>query len=462
MSDFKAKFLEDARTVAPDIEHRRKINFNISQYRQKVDQGVQQYEDIETAKQRAKNLKWKAISELDRYLTLFETKFIGRGGKITWAQNSTEAVRAIKAIIKGAEAKIVVKSKSMATEEIGLNEALENEGVELYETDLGEYIVQLAGEKPYHIVTPAMHKSKEEIAALFHQKFNTKEKATPKELTLFTRKKLREKFKNADVGITGANFLLADVGGIAITENEGNARIGTTSPRIHIVVVGIEKMLPSFTDLAHMWPLLSTFGTGQRLTVYNTVLMGPKQEGEADGPEEMHVILLDNGRSDLLHKTEQREALYCIRCGACLNACPVYKNVGGHTYNSAYQGPIGAVITPHLRGFEDFGHLSFASSLCGKCTEVCPVKINLHELLLHNRKESVKKGIITNEEKWGVYLWKKGVLNRKLMNLPGADIKNYVLKSLFKKQWGNDRVLPKLAKKSFNQLWKEREKKQEK
>src|SRR5690606_39059996 len=263
-------------------------------------------------------------------------------------------------IIRKANAKTVIKGKSMTTEEIHLNEFLHEHHIEAVESDLGEYIVQLLGQKPYHIVTPAMHLNKESIAQLFHEKFGTPVDATPQQLTLKARELLRDKYLSADVGITGANFLIADTGSIALTENEGNARLTTTFPKIHIAIVGIEKMIPSMMDLDLFWPMLSTHGTGQNLTVYNTILGGPKQENETDGPEEMYVILLDNGRTNLLEQKDQRQGLYCIRCGACLNGCPIYKNIGGHTYETTYSGPIGSIITPHLQGMKDFKHLSYA------------------------------------------------------------------------------------------------------
>src|SRR5690606_37955170 len=243
-------------------------------------------------------------------------------------------------IIRKANAKTVIKGKSMTTEEIHLNEFLHEHHIEAVESDLGEYIVQLLGQKPYHIVTPAMHLSKEDIAQLFHEKFGTDINATPEQLTLKARELLREKHTTADIGITGANFMIADTGSIATTEYEGNIRLSTSFPKIHIAIAGIEKLIPSMNYLDLFWPLLATHGTGQNLTVYNSIISGPRQEGETDGPEEMYVILLDNGRSTLLAQKEQREGLYCIRCGACLNACPIYKNVGGHTYETTYSGPI--------------------------------------------------------------------------------------------------------------------------
>jgi len=373
-----------------------------------------------------------------------------------WAQDSKEAVNEILKIVKKKSAKLIVKSKSMTTEEIDLNPSLEKKKVEVLESDLGEYIVQQAGEKPYHIVTPAMHKSKEDIAELFHEKFDTPIDSTPEELTTFVRKLLREKFQNADIGITGANFLIADPGAIALTENEGNAVLSMSFPKTHIVVVGIEKIIPSIKDLDIFWPLLSSHGTGQNITVYNSIITGPKYKDETDGPEEMYVVLLDNKRSILLAEERQRRALSCIRCGACLNACPVYKNIGGYTYDTTYSGPIGAVINPYMLGMQDYKHQSFASSLCGKCTEVCPVKIPLHELLLVNRNESVKKGYATRMEKFSMFGWKKIMLSRKKMDLVGGKIKNKLLKYFFKKQWGSRRELPYIENKSFNTLWKEK------
>ena len=279
----------------------------------------------------------------------------------------------------------------MVTEEIHLNDFLKEHGIESVETDLGEYIQQLDGEAPYHIVTPAMHKSKEDVAKLFHEKAgNRAQSHSAGDPPKIARKNLREKYITAGVGITGGNFLLADIGGVCVSENEGNGRLSTSFPATQIAIVGIEKLLPSINDLQLFWPLLATYGTGQQVTVYNTIFTGPRRANETDGPEEMYVILLDNGRTNLLRK-EVRESMYCIRCGSCLNACPVYKNIGGHAYGATYSGPIGSVITPHLKGMAEFKHLSYASSLCGNCTEVCPVKINIHGMLLENRIIAVRR-----------------------------------------------------------------------
>jgi L-lactate dehydrogenase complex protein LldF len=343
----------------------------------------------------------------------------------------------------------------MVTEEIHLNEALSAQGIDSVETDLGEYIQQLDGEAPYHIVTPAMHKSKEDVVRLFADKLGTDPALTPQELTLVARNILRKKYREAEVGITGANFIISDIGAIALTENEGNARLSCAFPDTHIVVVGIEKVIPSVKDLGLFWPLLATYGTGQNMTVYNTIITGPRQHNETDGPSEMYVILLDNGRTNLLTNASMRESLYCIRCGACLNACPVYKNIGGHSYESTYSGPIGSVISPQMYGLDEYKHLSYASSLCGNCTEVCSVKINLHELLLQNRYESVQAGKNTLSETMAWKMWRLAMLHRPLIDMANGDIKEKVVNRIFT-SWTHSRDKLHFPKKSFSHIWRER------
>ncbi len=448
-STFKAK----STIKSADLEHRQKINFNIGKYNSVVPKAKQQFEDNNLVKERAKNIKWRALETLDQHLEEFEMQFTKRGGKVIWAQDSQEALDEILAICKEKNCKKIVKSKSMVTEEIHLNHFLEENGIESIETDLGEYIQQLDGEPPYHIVTPAMHKSKEDVAKLFSEKLGVPSNLSPEELTLVAREKLREKYIQAEIGITGANFIIADIGGIALTENEGNARLTSAWPKTHIAIVGIEKMIPSITDLALLWPLLATYGTGQKVTVYSSIISGPRQPGENDGPEEMYVIFLDNNRTNILANTRQRESLYCIRCGACLNVCPVYKNIGGHTYGTTYSGPIGSVITPNLQGLEEFKHLSYASSLCGACTEVCPVKINLHELLLVNRNESVIEGLASSSEKMAWKVWKIASLKRGMMNMGSGNLKSKVVNRLFK-GWDEYHAPLEFSKKTFNQMWK--------
>lgn len=458
MSQASETFLAKSTTRSTDLAHRRTINFNIGRYNAAVPRGKEQFSNVHLARERAKNLKWRAIETLDQRLEEFEKHFTKRGGKLLWAEDADQAIAEILKICKEKNCKTLVKSKSMVTEEIHLNKAMEANGIESIETDLGEYIQQLDGEAPYHIVTPAMHKSKEDVARVFSEKLGTSPNLTPVELTLVARNILRKKYLEAEVGVTGANFIVSDIGGVAVTENEGNARLSCAFPRTHIVIVGIEKVIPSLTDLALFWPLLSTFGTGQNITSYNSIISGPRQAGETDGPGEMYVILLDNGRTNILKNPVQRESLYCIRCGACLNACPVYKNIGGHTYGATYSGPIGSVITPHLQGMKDFKHLSFASSLCGNCTEVCAVKINLHELLLENRKEAVEEGLTTFTERTAWKLWKMASLRRGLMNMGSGPLKNKVVNGLFT-DWKKNRADLNFSQKTFNQLWKEKYKK---
>ncbi|NLJ06456.1 MAG: iron-sulfur cluster-binding protein [Sphingobacteriales bacterium] len=447
-------FLKEAEIKAFDSEHRKRINHNISKYNEKVPVGRLQFKDYEKAREQAAAIKRKVVNNLERYLLDFEKAIKKRGTEVLWAEDEKEAIDLIINILKVNDCRSVVKSKSMISEEIHLNEALEKYGIEPIETDLGEFIVQLNHEPPYHIVTPAMHKSKEDVARLFHEKLGTPEDYTPEQLTLEARKVLRNKFINADAGITGANFLIADAGAVLVTENEGNARMSTALPKIHIVLAGIERLLPSINDLSLFLPLLATAGTGQYITSYNTLFFGPRQPNEPDGPEKMFVILLDNGRTNLLANPDLKIALACIRCGACLNACPVYKNIGGHTYKSAYNGPIGSVITPYLKGFEDYIHLSYATSLCGNCTAVCPVKIPIHELLLKN-KQLYNEQYNPNKLEKRIFRLSSAILgSRKIMNMGNQSLKNLFFRIALKNTWNKRKAPLKFARKTFNQQWK--------
>ncbi len=455
MADQHDIFLAKSEVKANDLEHKRKVAFNIQKYNDAVVRGKKQFANLDLARQRAKNVKWKAIENLDSYLELFEKNFTARGGKVIWAETAEDAQQAVLQICRERNTTQVVKAKSMVTEEIHLNDYLSKHNIESVETDLGEYIQQLDGEPPYHIVTPAMHKSKEDVARVFHEKLGTEPHLSPSEITMVARQKLRRKYITAQVGVTGGNFLLADIGAVCVTENEGNGRLSTTLPQVNIAILGIEKVLPSINDLPLFWPLLATFGTGQQVTVYNSIFTGPRRQGETDGPEEMYVILLDNGRTNLLRR-EVRESMYCIRCGSCLNACPVYKNIGGHAYGATYSGPIGAVITPHLAGMNEFKHLSYASSLCGNCTEVCPVKINIHEMLLENRKIAVEDNLNGFKEHAVWAMWERAMLSRRLLNIAGPGLKGNVVNKMFRDSWVAHRSEIHFAPRSFNKLWKER------
>ena len=451
MSKSENKFIKKSERISFDLNHRKTIKFNMGKYYDAFNKGIKQFSDIELAKEEVGKIKLKAINNLNNYLLQFEKNFTENGGEVFWAKTDSEAVDEILKIVKSNNADLVVKSKSMTTEEIEINTLLEKHGVEVVETDLGEFIVQVAGEKPYHIVTPAMHKSKEDVAKLFNEKFNTPINSTPEELTEFVRQKLRQKFISADVGISGGNFLIADIGAVALTENEGNALLSISMPKIHIAIVGIEKVIPSIKDLHYIWPVLTSHGTGQKITAYSSIISGPKKEDEDTGPEKMYVILLDNGRSDL-YNTELYTSLKCIRCGACLNNCPIYRNIGGYTYDTTYSGPIGSIISPHFNGFEELKHLSFACTVCGKCTEVCPTKIDLHNLLLLNRKDAVEKGYDKIMWKKGMKIYKNTLLKRSKMDIVNGNMKNIAF-SFGKSLWGDKRSLPKFAKQSFSKQW---------
>jgi L-lactate dehydrogenase complex protein LldF len=456
MSNILDKFLKEAEIKSFDVEHRRRLDYNIGKYDENVVQGKKLYSDLELARRRAANLKYKSLHKLDRYLVEFEKNFEKHGGKVIWALSEKEVHKEVLSIVKKANAKIIVKQKTMLSEELEINDLLIKNKRDVVETDLGEFIVQVAGEKPYHILTPAMHKSKEDVALLFHEKFGLSANSTPEDIAHFVRDLLREKFIRADIGITGGNFLIADVGAVALTENEGNGILSVAFPKIHIAIVGIEKIIPSLEDLDLFFPLLAVHGTGQHMSAYNNVIFGPKTDFEPDGPEEMYVILVDNRRTEVLKLKEQRRALSCIRCGACLNGCPIYRSIGGYTYGATYSGPIGSVISPHFLGLKEYNHLSFASSLCGKCTEVCPVKIPLHELLLYNRNEAVKRGYTKSIWKFIMKGWRTIMQNRWMIDRSGYKLKNRFLKMFFTKWWGPRRDLPKFAEKNFKQLWQDR------
>lgn len=406
MSTAAREFLRRAAEKSADLTHRQIIRRNIDTYDGAVARGRERFADWEAARQRCHEIKWEALNNLDRYLLEFEQRVKARGGTVFWAENSAEACRYITGLAASRGVHKVVKSKSMVAEEIHLGRALEKLGIEDIETDLGEFIVQLRKEPPYHIVTPAMHLTRKDIAALFKERLGDVDTDDPQELVAAARRALRRAFFSAEMGISGANFLVADAGMIAITENEGNGRLCTSVPRIHVAIAGIEKVIPRLQDLALFWPVLATAGTGQSVTCYNTLIGGPRKSTEIDGPEEFHVVLLDNGRSELLADVEQRDVLHCIRCGACLNACPVYRTIGGHAYGTTYQGPIGSVLTPHLRGLNQFQHLSYASSLCGACTDACPVKIDLHHHLLENRYDAVRTAHRPLAERFGFKIWR--------------------------------------------------------
>ncbi len=341
-------------------------------------------------RQQARDIKEHTIEHLDYYLDLLYTNVTAAGGHLHFAKDADQANEIVAHIAQTRGVKVATKSKSMVSEELGLNPVLEAVGVEVWETDLGEYIIQLAEETPSHLVAPALHKSKEDVAELFSEKLGIPYDEDIYHMAATAREVLRDKFMEADLGISGANFIVAETGTLVIITNEGNGRLSTSAPRIHIGITGMEKVIPSMQDLSIFLRLLPQSATGQRITSYVSMITGPRRSDDEDGPEEFHLVLVDNGRSNMLADPALREALYCIRCGACLNICPIYARVGGHAYGWVYPGPIGAVVTPMLVGLKRAKELPQASSLCGACREVCPIKIDIPRMLLDLRKKTAE------------------------------------------------------------------------
>jgi L-lactate dehydrogenase complex protein LldF len=464
MSTFSAQFQAASERASGDNRQRQFIRTALGNYEVVRDQRKALFQSWESARQLAAETKWQAINHLDTHLQELAAKLEARGTKVHWASNGVQAREIIQGILTEKKARSIIKSKAMTSEEIHLNHALEKAGFEVVESDLGEFIVQLRHETPYHIVFPSMHLTRGQIRELFQRELGSTSTDNPEDLTMVARRVMRHKYITADVGFTGGNFAIAETGMISITENEGNARLTAALPKTMVTLIGIEKVLPKLADLALFLPMLATAGTGQQLTCYNTMYGGPRQPGEVDGPEEWHVILLDNHRTELLADAEQRDALHCIRCGACLNVCPIFRNVGGHSYGTTYSGPVGSVITPHLRGLQDWKHLSNASSLCGACTQACPVKIDLHHHLLHNRRNAaVEKpafferlgykifGIIAGDPVFWSLAKKLARLGQPLQKL----VEGTALDPA--KAWTKTRELPPLAPVSFKEWWRNRE-----
>jgi L-lactate dehydrogenase complex protein LldF len=407
--------------------------------------------DAEALRERAREIRTRTIAGLDGHLATFAEEVERRGGHVARCRTAAEANEYVVDVCRKAGARLAVKSKSMVSEEIGLNEALEHAGVKPVETDLGEYLIQLAGTHPAHIVAPAIDLTREQAADLL-----SKAEGAPLDPDLTTlvsaaRRQLREAFLTADVGISGANFGVAETGSICLVTNEGNARLVTALPRIHIALMGMERVVPTLEELAVLLGLLGRSGTGQPLTVYTTLLTGPRRQGEQDGPEELHVVVLDNGRSSL-RGGRYEEMLNCIRCGACLNVCPVYRKTGGGAYGPVYSGPMGAVLVPLLAGLERAAALPHASSLCGACTAACPVKIPLHELLLELRRDLVGEGVAGRGERLAFRLWSQAWsrpwgyrLSTRLARL-GLPLARFTAAG---RAWSAGRELPRPAKRRY-------------
>jgi L-lactate dehydrogenase complex protein LldF len=449
--------------------------------------GFKSLPEIEALRDHARRIRAHTLANLDRYLAQFAEAVEANGGHICWAETPEEANRYVVELAQARGVKSIVKSKSMISEELEINHELEAAGVRVVETDLGEYIIQLAHEKPSHIIAPVIHKSRQQIADLFREKLNATEAdlADVPSMTALARRLLRADFLGADMGISGVNFGVAETGSICLVTNEGNGRLTTTTPRIHVAMMGLERLVPTIEDLGVMLQLLARSATGQKLSVYSNIITGPRRKAageqgsrgdnqkskiqnpksdEPDGPDELHIVILDNGRSKVLG-SEAAEILYCIRCGACLNICPVYQQIGGHGYGSVYPGPVGAVLTPSLFGLEAWNDLPHASSLCGACREVCPMRIDIPRMLLKLRNEATKAGKTPTWLRLGLRLYSFAVVRPWLYRL-GGQLSRTGAGLLAKNGWINKlpgplaawtdhRDFPAFAPKSFSQRWRE-------
>lgn len=447
-------FRENAKAALNDVHLRGALKNATSLFgerRKEAAAGLPNWEDLRTY---ARSIKDEALLHLDRYLEEFVQNAENCGAKVHWARDAAEANAIICGLAKDGNARTIVKSKSMTTEETHLNDALEAAGVQVVETDLGEYIIQLAEETPSHIIAPAIHKTRRQVSDLFTSELGSPPTDDIAQMTRTARIALRDRFAAADVGISGVNFGVAETGTIVIVENEGNIRLTTSLPRMHIAVMGIEKVVPRFADLDVFLKLLPRSATGQLSSTYQSFITGVKRKQTDEGPEELHIVLLDNGRSRFLAHPVTRQSLACLRCGACLNACPVYQQIGGHAYGSVYPGPIGAVITPQLMGIEKTSQLPYASSLCGACREVCPVKIDIPRLLLHLRAEiAPRKGSMA--ERLAFKMWAKVMMSPtlyKLSSTAGRIVQRVIPVA---RAWTNGRDLRPIESKSFHDLWNE-------
>jgi L-lactate dehydrogenase complex protein LldF len=408
----------------------------------------------------AEGVKSHLLTHLEDYLVQAEERLVANGVHVHWAETAQDALDALDAIVDGHGIRMVVKAKSMLTEELGVNSHLEARGVHVRETDLGEYIIQLLNEPPSHIVGPAIHRSVDDCRALFHKELGTPEHASPDELAAAARKALREDFLSADLGMSGGNFLVAETGTIALIENEGNIRLSTSVPKVHVAFVGIEKLLPRFEDLSGFLQLTSRAATGQPIGNYVSLLQGPRTPGEIDGPTEVHVVLVDCGRSRLLADDVGWEALRCVRCGACLNICPVYRQTGGHPYGWAYSGPIGAILAPGLLGLEEAMPLPYASTLCGACEDVCPVRIPFTDILLYWREQAVTRGLTSTGEKLAMRTFATAAEHPRLWGMAANSLRHLPLKMggsalPILRDWHAQRGAPEPSPKRFSRLWDE-------
>lgn len=468
------KFIEGSRTAIKDEHLQKAIHKATSLSVRERDHAAAEIPDWEELREKARNIKQNTIERLDEYLALLADSVEKAGGTVFWADTAEDATRYITDLAVARGVKTVVKGKSMTSEEIGLNERFEELGIEPVETDLGEYIVQMAKEKPFHIIAPAIHKTRQDIGQLFADKLDIEYEDNPEKLTKIAREKLRGKFCDADMGVTGVNFGIAETGTVVVVENEGNGRLSTSMPPVYVALMGMEKVIPALNDLSTFMTLLPRSATGQKASCYVSFITGTRNVGEVGGPKEFHLVILDNGRSRILQDPEMRESLFCIRCGACLNICPIYNKVGGHSYGWVYSGPIGAVITPQYVGLDKAKDLPNASTLCGACRDICPLRINIPHMLLNLRHKIAEgdktTGVSKPKSKWAekaiIDLWVIGMKSQRVYGLGhrvGLVAQKVFLRNSKMKDrlpllsgWTEHRELPPLAPKPFRDIWKER------
>ncbi|MGH6945549.1 MAG: LutB/LldF family L-lactate oxidation iron-sulfur protein, partial [Geminicoccaceae bacterium] len=439
MESSSLDFKENARVALADPVLQEALGFARAGFQEKRAAAAARLPEFEALRDASKEIKDHTLAHLDLYLELFEQRVLEQGGKVHWARDAAEARDVVLRLCKGSGVRTATKSKSMISEEIGLNEALEAQGIARVETDLGEYIVQLAGETPSHILAPAIHMTKERVSTLFVQAHGTSPLQEAPALLSEARRVLRKRYFEADVGITGANFLVAETGSVVLVTNEGNAELTQGLPRMHIVIASIEKLVPSLEDACTLLRVLARSATGQEFSAYTTILTGPKRPSDLDGPARLHVVLLDNGRSRMIG-TEFQDILRCIRCGACMNHCPVYLATGGHAYGWVYPGPMGAVLTPSFIGIEEARHLPNASTFCGRCEQVCPMRIPLPKMMRHWREREFASKLSPATGRYGLKLWAFAAKRPALYHL-GARLAVALLARLGRKR-GSFRSLP--------------------
>lgn len=455
MTESHQKFVISTQELAFDLDRRKRMSQKQESFLEALSQSKLQFERLELARQRAAKTKKNILDDLEKYLKDFEGNFQKNGGEIIWASSAKEAIKEIANLVQKHGIKKAVKSKSSVAQEIDLSLHLQKMGVLTTETNVGDFFLDKEGEKPYHMVESSMHKSLEEKAKAFSNSDILSKEDPSQEMADEIRKKLSQTFYEADLGITGADFLIVNQGAIAISESEGSSVLSASVPKIHLAIAGIESLIPDINDLELFWSLLSTYSVGQRTASQNIIVKGPRHHQEHDGPDKMYLLLIDNGRSNVLNTEHQREALSCIKCGTCSNVCPVFQTIGGQVFDTPYSGPIASVIMPLMKGMAEYDHLSHACTLCGKCSQECPVDIPIDQLILYNRRDAV---LANQSNPYLVKLiksYKRATKSRWMMEVMGTGIKQIVLNSKVKSQWGVKREMPKLANKSFQKQWKE-------